>query len=211
MTAAIGILVASFLGSWHCAGMCGPIAVLASGKNKLLSYQMGRLGSYSLLGFLAGGLGEGIRTYATKELLAAFVALMSLLLLWQGLRLLQNKSLDFVASWTWLRPIIRTLQIAPPFVMGALTGFLPCGWLWSFLLAASVTASATTGALVLALFWLGSVPALSALPVLLRRSQPLKRQKQQRTAGLILIGAAFYSLIVHTATGLGWFERLMNL
>jgi sulfite exporter TauE/SafE len=46
--------------------------------------------------------------------------------------------------------------------VGALTGLLPCGWLYAFLLAAASTSSAWQGAWVMILFGLGAVPALSA-------------------------------------------------
>ena len=60
-----------------------------------------------------------------------------------------------------------------------LTGFLPCGWLWAFVVAAAGTGSALGGALVMAVFWLGTVPAMTGVLALggpaaiwLRRRMP---------------------------------------
>ncbi len=48
-------------------------------------------------------------------------------------------------------------------VIGLLTAILPCGWLFAFLIVAAGTAQPMTGALVMAVFALGSVPALTGL------------------------------------------------
>jgi sulfite exporter TauE/SafE len=44
---------------------------------------------------------------------------------------------------------------------GALTGLLPCGWLWAFVVSAAGTASPLRGAAAMAVFWLGTVPAMT--------------------------------------------------
>ena len=46
---------------------------------------------------------------------------------------------------------------------GAVTPFLPCGWLYLFALVAAGTGSALYGGTVMAAFWLGTVPALTVL------------------------------------------------
>ena len=53
-----------------------------------------------------------------------------------------------------LRPLPRSLGI------GLLTAFLPCGWLYLFAAYAAGTGSPARGAMVMAAFWLGGVPAL---------------------------------------------------
>ena len=65
-------------------------------------------------------------------------------------------------------------------LVGALTGLLPCGWLWAFVVSAAGTASPASGAAVMATFWLGTVPAMTGVlalggPVIdrLRRRLPV--------------------------------------
>jgi sulfite exporter TauE/SafE len=48
-------------------------------------------------------------------------------------------------------------------LMGTLTGLLPCGWLWAFVVTAGGTGSAPLGAGVMFAFWLGTVPAMVGL------------------------------------------------
>ena len=44
--------------------------------------------------------------------------------------------------------------------MGTLTGLLPCGWLWAFVITAGGSGHVASGAAVMAAFWLGTVPAM---------------------------------------------------
>jgi len=48
-------------------------------------------------------------------------------------------------------------------LVGVLTGLLPCGWLWAFVVSAAGTAHSATGAMVMAVFWLGTVPAMTGV------------------------------------------------
>ena len=59
-------LSVGFLGSFHCAGMCGPLALALPGSNGSmlslvggrLTYNLGRVVTYSILGLIAGLLGH---------------------------------------------------------------------------------------------------------------------------------------------------------
>ena len=48
-------------------------------------------------------------------------------------------------------------------LVGVLTGLLPCGWLWAFVVSAAGTAHPATGAMVMAVCWLGTVPAMTGV------------------------------------------------
>ena len=62
------VVTASLLGSMHCVGMCGPLAIWASGagegrRGRQLAvattlYHLGRLMTYALAGLIAGGAGQ---------------------------------------------------------------------------------------------------------------------------------------------------------
>ncbi|MDT8347999.1 MAG: sulfite exporter TauE/SafE family protein, partial [Flavobacteriaceae bacterium] len=70
-----------FLGSLHCLGMCGPIALLfpAGGNTKLvrtlniLFYHSGRIITYALIGFLAGLIGQSLSLFISQQ----FISLLS--------------------------------------------------------------------------------------------------------------------------------------
>ena len=67
MTLFLGILIASVVGSLHCAAMCGPLACLAAGRGRNgaafgshVAYHAGRLISYAMLGAAAGAIGAQV-------------------------------------------------------------------------------------------------------------------------------------------------------
>lgn len=195
---ALGIISTSFLGSFHCAAMCGPVASLMSTRRHLLSYNLGRLCGYMLMGALAGSLGQFFLSSSIESLRWISVSLLALILFLLGLTKL------FPRHPLWLHRTQKTFKIPVAwaevfrsqtgFVVGSLTALLPCGWLYTFILAAVATRSAWGGALTLLLFWLGSVPALSALPTLVKKTIRHSNFQQQRIAGFILIFSSLYSL-----------------
>lgn len=187
----VTVFVASLLGSLHCVGMCGPLAILASSRNgesakprsrqsnfaAVVAYHSSRIVSYSIAGILAGFIGAGIQETGSLmgiQRLAAQLAGGSMLVI--GLlgltRLATGKGhTAMLPVWlqrrlaqghTWARrqpPIRRAATI------GLLTSILPCGWLYAFLIVAAGTAMPVQGGLVMAMFALGSVPALAGLAV----------------------------------------------
>lgn len=170
------VVVASLLGSVHCAAMCGPFACLAAGRTRgaaaHLPYQLGRLVGYLALGLVAGGAGSLLndagRLAGVAEL--AGVAMALLLVGWGAATLLGLRPDGAALPPSWQQRIggwlLRLERGAPAWrgpLTGLLTAVLPCGWLWVFVAVAAGSGTATTGAAVMAAFWLGSVPALVAV------------------------------------------------
>lgn len=187
----LSILSASFLGSWHCAGMCGPIATLMATKKGLWPYHLGRLVSYSALGALAGGLGQFFLTSEFVWLRWISAATFALFLFYAGLRLLNPK----IKKINFALPTSKLFKLKhSAFLVGLTTILLPCGWLYTYVAAAIATKSPYAGAIMMFLFWLGSLPALSTIPQFINATIKRSSPGQQKIAGFILIGASIYSL-----------------
>jgi len=211
------VFLASLAGSWHCVAMCGGLSVAACSRKKaaLSWYHAGRLLGYlslgSLGGFLGGSMLEGSRSAALPWITAALIGIG---FIYQGLHAWRGGSAAAspLARWysgtylkLWSRLFKRSdasssLQAS---CAGFLTAFLPCGWLYSFVMAAMVTQRATTGALVLLFFWLGTLPALSAAPLLFQRFfQPIAARLPRASAvlliaiGLLTLGLKLSPLVV---------------
>ena len=180
----VPVAAASLLGSIHCAGMCGGfVAVVAdgvSGRTRLLAqltYNAGRLISYTILGALAGALGHAVDLAGSAAGVGRVAALLSgsLMILWglgalletQGVRILRGR-LTLPESVT---RFLAALRKRPPLwralALGLATTLLPCGWLYAFAVTAAGTASPVRGALLMAAFWAGNVPVLLGLGALL--------------------------------------------
>ncbi len=175
----LGVLAASFLGSLHCVGMCGALVGLANGRRASghALYQGGRLLTLLVLGALAGSLGVGVDALGELAGLQRVVAVASgvFVIVWGLVGLLRGAGWHVPAPAFVTRAISRAfaaLQAAPPMgralSIGLLTPLLPCGWLALFVITAAGTAHPSWGALTLAVFWVGNLPALLGVGVGLR-------------------------------------------
>ncbi len=180
----------SLLGSLHCVGMCGPFALLAgthgaarpsdnkpaSGRHWLAvtGYHLGRLTTYCVLGVVCGAVGMfvdfGGSLYGWQQVAGyiagsfmIFVGILSVLRC-LGLRIDFRWQQPLGRLW---QPLLRRAVGLPPLMraaaIGALTTLMPCGWLYVFAITAAGVAHPVWGAVVMTVFWAGSVPLLVLL------------------------------------------------
>jgi len=203
------VLVASLLGSLHCAGMCGGVVALCVGVDvdgargsrwpMHAGYNLGRLVTYAALGAVSGGVGAAVDLggssfglfrpaalvagglmigFGALALLRAHGVRLSCMSLPPRVQRIFEHGLRFATS---LPPVRRATLV------GLLTGFLPCGWLYAFVLSAAATGSAPTGALTMASFWLGTVPVMIGVGVGIQRlAVPLRRHLPTLTASVLI-------------------------
>jgi len=171
-----GVGVASYLvlfvvgvfTSLHCVGMCGGIMLSQSistvEKNKFealkpaISYNLGRVISYTILGGIVGALGSvfslSISFKAMLQVLAGlFMIIMGLNM--SGYSLFRKFNVKLPWSFCSLKKSGKT-----PFIVGILNGFMPCGPLQTMQLYALGTGSAISGATSMFIFALGTVPLM---------------------------------------------------
>jgi sulfite exporter TauE/SafE len=168
----ITILGSSLAGSLHCVAMCGPLIGLSGGRQSLslaLIHALGRLTTYTALGALAGLVGGAIDLaghLAAVQHVAAVVA-GAAIVVWglRGIAIARGwLSAGTTGGALFQRGLmqIRGRRAARrAWLIGVLTGLLPCGWLWAFVVSAAGTASPAAGAAAMAVFWLGTVPAMT--------------------------------------------------
>ena len=206
-------LLAGLAGSGHCLAMCGGISAALAGAGRgpapltALLLSTGRVLSYSLAGALAGGggalLGRGLDLLRLGLALrivfgALLVAVgLTLALRWRGL--LRIEALG-ARLWTRLTPALGGLL--PPrgplaaLTVGALWGWLPCGLVYSMLALALASGSPGNGALVMAGFGLGTLPAIllagGAAAGLLRH---LRGSRGRRLSGALLVGFGLWTVL----------------
>ena len=206
------VLIASLLGSAHCASMCGGLISYCIGQSRersslvQTSYHAGRLFTYVLLGALAGGIGSTIDQWVNLSGIQSITGITAgLLLIFWGIRSLANEAKPVSAGPVAVsltarlyRVVFRSASIpswtARAFVVGALSTFLPCGWLYAFVAVAASSAHVTTGMLIMFGFWLGSLPALSAVAIVSRKLGDSGRLYLPKLTALLLIFAGVFSL-----------------
>ncbi len=214
MTALVAsVFVASLLGSVHCAGMCGVfVCAYAPGASRWshVAYHGMRLATYVTLGALAGVIGAGLTQageFVTVQHAAALVA-GSLMVVWGLATILAARGVA-VPRLTWPAPIQRGLHrmvqratgwsaTQRAFTLGAVTALLPCGWLYAFVVTAAGTGAPHTAMLAMAVFWLGTVPALLAVATGVQRLAARWRDRipLMTASSIVLIGLLTIALQV---------------
>jgi hypothetical protein len=90
-------------------------------------------------------------------------------------------------------------KLFPSSMLGVLTPLLPCGWLYAFVVTAAGTGNLFGGALVMAAFWLGTVPALVGMGALVSRLSLPLRARLPVVSGMALILIGFFGLMTKMA------------
>lgn len=175
MTAlAATVLVSSLAGSLHCVAMCGPLVGMHGGARSLrlaFVHALGRLVTYVTLGTLAGLVGgavnlagdlarvQHVATVAAGVVIVGW-GLYSIAVARGWVRARTHGGALFQHGLVQLRGRRAVTRAA---LVGVLTGLLPCGWLWAFVVTAAGTGHPLSGAIVMAAFWLGTVPAMTGV------------------------------------------------
>lgn len=157
---------------------------------------------YALMGAFAAGSVQGLawlgtNTSVIRPVWTMFHVAALLLGLALVLRARQPAWIDDLAQGVWrrVRPVLVRLGAKAPVVLGVAWALMPCGLLYSALLMASLSASALDGALIMALFALGTSVSLTAGPwLLLRLRGGASGAWAIRLAGLALMGTSGWAL-----------------
>lgn len=165
------------LGSFHCLGMCGPIALAIphSSNDKFtifvdtLLYNFGRILTYSILGFMFGLLGSGLSLAGLQEKVSLFagIILLAMLLFPKKYKSSLNNVSFFYKHVGKLKSklsfIFSKRSKSSIFVLGLLNGLLPCGLVYVALAASIAGANPWKSSLFMAFFGLGTFPMMSAI------------------------------------------------
>ncbi|MCT8340687.1 sulfite exporter TauE/SafE family protein [Flavobacteriaceae bacterium TK19130] len=163
------------LGSFHCVGMCGPIAfLLPVDRNnpvkkigQLSLYHGGRLFAYALIGLVFGLVGKGLNLFGLQQQLTIAIGLLMIVLVLLPYKQLQKVSLA--------KPLYRiigkvksnlgaALKKKSPdtfLTIGFLNGFLPCGLVYMAVFGALAVGNTWEGSLYMVLFGAGTIPLMT--------------------------------------------------
>ena len=141
------IFLTGLLGGVHCIGMCGGIMLT---QHNALAYNGGRMIGYTIMGGIFGAVGSAL-VFSAGLKSAVFIIAGGLVIL--------------IGLQMWGVPLLRRLRPGlpspcgrrgKPFVIGLLTGVMPCGMLASLWFVAASAASALKGAEIMLVFGLGT-------------------------------------------------------
>lgn len=196
------------LGSFHCVGMCGPIAMalpLSRGQKwqivqSSLVYNLGRVVTYGLIGLIFGMIGLGVELAGGQKvfsvILGVFLLIFALLpqrmeafiLRLPGLNLLFSQVKQQISS------LFKQTSLGANLLIGMLNGLLPCGLVYLAIAGAMTTGHMLDGALFMASFGLGTLPMMLSVTLLGQFLRPNYRQFFRRMAPVIM--AVFALLLI---------------
>jgi len=170
-------LLFGLISSFHCIGMCGPIAMMlpvernnpAKKVLQIITYHLGRLTAYASIGLVFGLIGRGFYLAGIQQQLSIFIGLLMILVVLIPERIF--------AQYNFSKPVFRLISKIKTalgsqfknrsyqslFTIGLLNGLLPCGMVYVALFGAIAMQNAGLGVLYMVLFGLGTIPMMSAV------------------------------------------------
>jgi len=163
-------------------------------------FHLGRLVSFAIFGGILGLIGQSISI--NNQVLAIFTILASILMMVLGLQMLGVKSLQSIRI-SIPKPILRLIAIKSkftetnlPFLLGASTFFLPCGFTLVVQFIALTSGSFMRGSLIMFIFALGTLPVLLSISYtgLFFNSKPNLIQNFNFIAGVLVLFISVYTI-----------------
>ncbi|PRZ24035.1 hypothetical protein BC624_104150 [Flavobacterium granuli] len=195
------------ISSFHCIGMCGPIAMMlpvdrtnpTKKVSQILTYHLGRLTAYGSIGFIFGLVGKGFFMAGMQQKMSIFIGLAMIVIV-----LVPEK---IFARYNFSKPVYRLISKIKQslgsqfrnksykslFIIGLLNGFLPCGMVYVALFGAIAMQSVGFGVLYMILFGLGTIPMMSSIVYLNSFLTVKTRNKIQKAIPYVavIIGVLF--------------------
>jgi sulfite exporter TauE/SafE len=167
--------VLGLLGSFHCIGMCGPIAFVlpldrtskAKTAFQTTLYHLGRLLSYSLIGILFGLIGKGLYLAGFQQRLSILMGLIMILAVIIPVKVFNRFNLTkplykiIAKVKQQLGLYLKKKSDKSIFLIGFFNGFLPCGLVYMALVGSIAASNAFSGSFYMFLFGLGTIPMMT--------------------------------------------------
>ncbi|MCB0453850.1 MAG: sulfite exporter TauE/SafE family protein [Aequorivita sp.] len=200
-------LIFGLLGSFHCVGMCGPIAfLLPVGRSNNLKkvvqislYHFGRILAYGIIGFIFGLVGKSLNLFGFQQQLSILIGVLMLAVIF-----IPQKTFN---KYNFSKPIYRIISKVKTalgkelkkkspdtfLTIGFLNGFLPCGLVYMAVFGAIASGNALQGSLYMALFGIGTIPLMTSAIYLGNFLNGQVRQRIRRAIPVfvVIIGCLF--------------------
>ena len=200
-------LILGLMGSFHCAGMCGPIAIALPlrGENIFqkvfggVLYNFGRTVTYAIMGAVFGLVGQGLEMIGFQQWVSVIMGVLmiaSVLFprLFKNQYDLNNSLFSFIGKLKKaLTKLFTKKSYGALFLIGLLNGYLPCGLVYIALAGALGTGNIIYGTMFMILFGLGTLPMLLGISLLGNMASVKLRNKVNKfiPAVVVFVGIMF--------------------
>lgn len=166
--------IIGLLGSLHCIGMCGPIALaLPTGPLKSIKfyagrllYNLGRVITYSVFGLIFGLIGKNLAIVGLQRWVSIIsgIVIIIIVLLPQAVKTGMITKLPFAKITNKLKDAFGSLfrkgSLSSMLFIGIVNGLLPCGFVYVGVAGAIAVGDVGMGVLYMALFGIGTIPVM---------------------------------------------------
>lgn len=215
----LSALSLGFLGSFHCIGMCGPIALTLpvqhlNGWRKMtgiLLYNIGRISAYALMGMLFGWLGRQFYLGWMQQWLSIGLGgllLMMVLLQYMGKGVIPNGITGPLKRV--LGSLLQRRRFSTLFGIGFFNGLLPCGLVYLGIAGAVATGSIWKGALFMAAFGAGTLPAMAAVTWFSHLVSLRVRSQAKKVLPFVVIAMALLLIMRGMNLGIPYISPIMQ-
>jgi sulfite exporter TauE/SafE len=194
------------LGSFHCAGMCGPIALMlpksSGSKGQVVAgrfiYNAGRVFTYIIIGLFFGMLGLAIAMRGfQRELSVLTGVIIAVSVVLSAGRKERIKAYTEPNRYTgtirkYLKKLFSIKSYFSLFLIGALNGLLPCGFVYLAIAGAASTGSIAGGMFYMSLFGLGTFPIMMMITLASNYAGLRFRKIFTKVSPIIAIALAFF-------------------
>lgn len=203
------------ISSFHCIGMCGPIAMMLPVDHQnpvrkafqISTYHLGRLSAYAIIGLIFGALGKGFFLAGMQQYLSIAIGILMIVFI-----VVPERKL---AQYNFSKPIYNIISKVKSalgkqfknksyqslFTIGLLNGFLPCGMVYVALFGAIAMQSVGYGMAYMILFGIGTLPLMSLVMYINSFITPNFRNKIQTVIPYVAVFIG--SLFILRGLGLG--------
>ena len=173
-------LVLGFFTSFHCIGMCGPIALTLplhgeSKSHKLIGgiiYNFGRSTTYVIFGFIFGLLGQSLGVLGFQRWVSIIAGILLIITVLSPSLFKSNFNTSGILKLLLskvklaLKKLFSIRSFGSLYLIGLLNGLLPCGPLYIAFIISTGTGNAITAAIFMLMFGLGIIPVLLFVTIL---------------------------------------------
>ncbi len=216
MVILLSALVLGLMGSFHCAGMCGPIAIALplhgnSIPQKIFGgtlYNLGRTLTYGVMGAIFGLLGQGVEMIGFQQKISVVMgAIMIISVVFPSLfRNQYNMEKSWFSPVGKLKKSIGKLfsvrSFSSLFFIGLLNGLLPCGLVYMAIAGAIGTGEVVLGSLYMIMFGLGTIPMMLSIAIAGNILNAAIRQKINRLIPVLVVVVGIFFILRGLSLGI---------
>lgn len=203
----ISAFILGLLGSFHCVGMCGPIAFMlpvdrtnsVKKVSQISIYHIGRLLAYSIIGLVFGLIGKSLFIFGYQQQLSILIGVLMIFVV-----IIPQKAFN---KYNFSKPIYKLISKVKSalgsalkkktmdtfLTIGFLNGFLPCGLVYMAVFAAIAGGNALNGSLYMVVFGVGTIPLMTTAIYFSHFLKGSLKQKIQKVIPVfvVIIGLLF--------------------